>query len=187
MNLRNISSGLANHVVDSTAIITAINPVMSIVEKTINGMSNDVSINARILGTAMTFGGLGSVYSRGRDFSRKLFRVKASATEKAKQIHDTLYSMAYAVIISPPFYYAAGSRDLKEIVMGTLATVGVGTFFGGYMGYSIDAFRGLTGIEESERLPELVRKQNSYTQKGLAALLTAGSVGAMAAIYSFTR
>jgi hypothetical protein len=187
MSLKNISRGLVNHVVDSTAIVTAINPVMSIVEKTVNGMSNDISINARILGTAITYGGLGSVYSKGRDLSRKLFGITASSTEKVKGVHDHLFSLAYSTVITPPFYYAAGSRDLKEIAIGTVTTMGIALAMGGAMGYSIDAFRDLTGIEESERLPDLVKNQNSYVKKGLAALLTMGSVGTMAAIYSLTR
>ena len=45
----------------------------------------------------------------------------------------------------------------------------------------------LTGLKESERLPYFVKRQKLFMKKGLAALLTAGSVGAMAAIYSFTR
>lgn len=39
------------------------------------------------------------------------------------------------------------------------------------------------GIKESERLPDLVKRQNPLVKKGLAALLTAGSVGVTVAYY----
>lgn len=175
---------LKKHIIDSTAVATVTNPVMAGLEIFVAGMSNDVSINARVLGTALTFAGLGSLYSKGRDLSKKIFKITEKTSEKIKQIHDTAYGVAYLLAITPPFYYAAGSRDLKEIAAGTALAAATGILGGGLAGYTVDMYNDLTGIKESERLPKIIKKQNSAIKKGLAALVTAASVGIMAGFYS---
>ncbi|VVB77573.1 Uncharacterised protein [uncultured archaeon] len=181
MSLNNL---LTKHIVDSTAMINVLNPVMAALEiSPIVGMSSDTSFNARKLGTLATYGGLGFLYSKGRGISKKLFGIN----ESSEKLHDTLYTAGFFLTCSPVFYLAAGSRDLKEIVIGTLVSVGVGFAFGGATGYTVDAFRDFTGIEESERLPSSIKKQNSKMKKGLVALVTAASIGAVSGIYSLNN
>ena len=48
----------------------------------------------------------------------------------------------------------------------------------------MDTFRDFAGIEESKRLPDPIKKQSSKAKKGLIALITAVSIGAVAGIYS---
>jgi len=69
--LRNL---LAFHFVDSTAILTESTPVLALFETKIAGMSNQVSLNARVLAAGLTyFAGTGYLYAKGRDLSRRLF------------------------------------------------------------------------------------------------------------------
>ena len=85
-------------------------------------------------------------------------------------------------------YYISGSRDIKEIVIGTACAVGLGAANGIPMGYTVDAVRDLTGLKECNRpsYPQLLRNQTSKMKKGLFALLVAGSIALTAGIYSAT-
>ncbi len=176
---------LVKHLVDSTAMMTIVNPVMAAMEVSpIVGMTNQTSINARGLGTLLTFAGLSYVYTRGRELSKKTFRITKQTSEKVKQLHDTLYTIGYCVALSPPFYLAAGSRDFKEIAMGTLVS-GVSEFIlGSPTGYAVDSFKDFAGIEESERLPAPIKRQSSRVKKGLIVLVTAASIATLVGIYS---
>ena len=83
-------------------------------------------------------------------------------------------------------YLVSGETDFKKVAIGTGINVAVSPLAGIIMGYSIDGFRDLTGLEDSERIPELVKKQKPSIKKSLAAILTAASIGLTAGIYSLT-
>lgn len=181
-----VKDGLKYHIVDSTALMAFSTPVFAAFETSCAGMSNETSLNARLLAVGLTYAGMGRLFSKGLDVSRKLFKIKPETKEKMKQLHDAAYATAYNLVICPPFYYAAGVRDPEQIALGTAAGMGFALVVGGPMGYAVDAFRDLTGLKESERLPELVNKQNSRVKKGLAALLVGGAIALTAGIYSST-
>ena len=89
--------------------------------------------------------------------------------------------------ISPIFYYISGSRDWKEIVIGTAGIAALNLSLGWPAGYTIDLFRDLTGIKKSERIPSRIRNLGSGTKKGLATLALAGSLAVTAGIYGLTQ
>ncbi len=177
---------LKYHVVDSTALMAVSTPVFAAFETYCAGMTDDNSLHARLLAVGLTYAGMGRLFSKGLDVSRKLFKIKPETKEKVKQIHDATYAAAYNLAICPPFYYAAGVRDPEQIALGTAAGVGFALVVGGPMGYAVDAFRDLTGLKKSERLPALVERQNSKTKRGLAALLVGGAIALTAGVYSST-
>lgn len=181
---KKLKQELKRHLVDSTAMQAAITPPIAAMEVGLAGMANDVSLNARLIGTGLVYVGLGSLFAKGRDLSRKVFKVTKKSSEKIKQIHDMAYASAYCLVIAPPLYYVSGERDIKKIAVGTLMQITGGAAIGGLVGYSVDAFRDLIGIEDSERLPELIRNQDGRVKKGLAALAVAGAIGATAGIYT---
>jgi hypothetical protein len=129
---------------------------------------------------------MGSLFTKGMDFSRKLFNVGDKTSEKMKQVHDTGYAIAYNAVIGPAFYYAAGVTDLKQMALGTLCGMGLAVFVGGPMGYAVDAYRDLSGIKDSERLPNVIKRQSRAVKLGLAGLLAAASVGLTAGVYHLT-
>ena len=176
--------GLKRHIVDSTAILSVANPIFSALETMVIGMSNEISINAKIVGSISAFSGLGSLIAKGRDISRGLFGIDEKTSEKKQGLHDALYNAIINLAIAPLTYLASGERNFKKIAIGTAIAAGTGIVSGWPIGYSIDAFRDLTGISPSERLPNLVKKQKPRTKLGLAALITALSIGAMATIYT---
>jgi hypothetical protein len=182
--MEKIKDNLKYHLVDSTALMGFSSPIFAALETSIAGISHENSIHARLLAVGLTYAGLGRIFSKGMDLSRKMFHIKPETKERLKQLHDASYATAYNILISPLFYYAAGVRDIKQIAMGTAMSMGFAFVAGGPMGYAVDAFRDLTGLKSSERVPELVRRQNPNIKKGLAALLTAGMIAATAGVYS---
>jgi hypothetical protein len=180
---RKSQEALKKHVVDSTAILVLSNPLYSTLETVVSGMSNSNSINARTFGTGLTYAGMGRLFTKGLDLSRKKFNIVSESSEKVKHLHDAFYSAAFNIAISPPIYLAAGVRDAKEIALGTVSAAGMAFFAGGSFGYAVDAYRDLMGIQDSVRIPELVRRQNGKLKIGLAAALVASSIGAMGLIY----
>ena len=147
-------------------------------------MSNENSINARLLGAGLVYLGEGGLFAKGMDLSRQFFKIGAETKERMIQLHDAAYSTAFSAVTAPLFYYGAGVRDLKQIALATAAGMGMSFFLGGPMGYSVDVFRDLTGIKESSRIPKIVKRINSKIKKGLVALTVAGSLGLTAGIYA---
>ena len=185
-----IRENLEYHLVDSTALLAESTPVFAAFETGLAGMSDEVSMNARIIAAGFTyFGGMGYLYSKGRDLSRKLFNITGKTKEKIQSLHDSAYLGVLNIGIAPLLYLASGSRDTKEIAIGTATAVAFGLTNGAPIGYAVDLFRDLTGLNDCERhsYPEFLKRQNPQTKKGLAALLTAGSVALTAGIYAFTK
>jgi hypothetical protein len=176
------------HVVDSTALLAASHPFFSAFEKIVAGMSNDVSLNTRIYITGLTYAGLGYVMGKGRDISRNLFNITNKTKEKIQQIHDSVYLASINLPLSVGLYTVAGETDIDKIVIGTGVGMGFGAFMGPWVGYAIDSYRDLTGLEKCERraYPQVIRNLKPKTKKGLAGALTVASVGAMGLIYLMT-
>jgi len=175
------------HVVDSTAILTIGTPISAAMEVGLAGMSDEVSINARLIAAGLTYGGFGSIFSRGRDLWRKEFKITDTTREKIQLAHDTAYLTSLNLALNPIFYYVSGSRDWKEIAIGTAAATGLTFLIGGSAGYTLDAIRDLTGVKKSQRVPIKIRNLSPKIKKGLAALILAGSLGLTAGIYGLTN
>ncbi|MAG20424.1 hypothetical protein CL618_03255 [archaeon] len=175
------------HVSDCTALCALNHPLLAISEVTWNGMSDKVSMNARLLGTGLAFGGMGSIMARCRDYSRKVFNV----TDKEEDVitkHDKYFLAGWNLTTTPGFYFLAGSRDLDELVKASIFVTVYGAVTGDWWGYATDVFRDLIGVEECERTsyPDLIRKQSPLVKKGIAVGLGATSVGLLGLIYSIT-
>jgi len=186
--LKKVKESLKYQFIDSTAITAVVTPIFALFETNIAGISDENSINARLLSTGLNYIGIGRLFSKGLDISRKLFNINPKTSEKLRQLHDASYSVTWCGITQPPFYYAAGVRDLKEIAIGTVVGMGLALVVGGPIGYTIDAFRDLIGLKECERksYPNLIKRQGSKTKKGLVALVTASAIGITAGIYALT-
>jgi len=171
------------HLIDSTALLTVQFPIFALFETRVAGIDNANSIHSRILSAAIFYGGVGRLYTKGMDASRKLFGIGPGTSEKLKHTHDAVYAMGYGLVTSPLFYYAAGVRDFKQIATATAVSMGLSLTMGGPWGYTIDAFRDLTGLKESERLPESISTRCSRTKKAIAALAIAVSLALTAGFY----
>ena len=179
---------LKYHLVDSTAILAESTPIFAAYETLLVGMSDDISLNARVIAGGLGYLGLSTALSKGRDLWRKKFGIGNETKEKIQMIHDTLYLGAFNLVAGPLIYLAAGSSDLKEIAAATGLAVLIGGINGAPLGYAIDLGRDLTGLRNCERpsYPESLKRMGSKTKMGLAALLTAGTIALTAGIYSLT-
>ncbi len=178
---------LKQHVVDSTALLAISTPAFSFIETTISGMSNTVSLRARVIAAALAYGGVGSLITLGRDLSRRYLDVTDQTNERTQQLHDMIYLGVFNLLSSPALYLLSGSRDLKEITLGTITATVFGAAGGGAIGYAIDTYRDLTGIQESTRLPRMIQQQPPAVKKTLAALVTAAAISASAGIYAWAN
>ncbi len=185
--LNKIMPALKQHLVDSTAILVITTPILATLETMVLGMDNEVSSHARLLGVAVSYVGTGSLFSLSRDYFRKLAKVNSETKERVQQAYDLAYTAAFNLAISPPFYYAAGVRDLKQIIAGTAMSIGVGIVIGGSLGYTIDAYRDFTGIHKSKRIPNPLRNLNSKLKICIAGALTVLSLSTTAGIYKLNN
>ena len=181
-----VKDGLKSHIVDSTAILASTNPLFAGLETMLLGMSDEVSLNARLLATGLTYGGFGFLISKGRDLYRKLMNVNENTKESTQKFHDALYMGLFQLGIAPAFYYVAGARDLNQIIGGTLTATAFGLSSGALVGYAIDSYRNLTGIKESPRIPETIKNKSSKFKLVLAAAITAASIVLNAGVYQLT-
>lgn len=188
--MKKLKDSLKYHFVDSTALLAESTPVFAAFEVGLSGMSDEVSLNARLLAAGLTyFAGMGWAYSKGRDLYRKLLDVKETSKEGVQTFHDAVYTgPIFNAVVAPLIYLRAGARDPKEIAIATAAAVVFGAANGPFLGYAIDIGRDLTGLRNCERpsYPESLKRMGSKTKMGLAALLTAGTIALTAGIYSAT-
>tara|TARA_Y100000310_G_scaffold68970_2_gene64313 strand:+ start:20024 stop:20596 length:573 start_codon:yes stop_codon:yes gene_type:complete len=184
--LTKIIDNLKYYVVDSTALLTETFPVFAAWEVGVVGMSNDVSINAKMVATGLVFGGSGWAMGKGRDLWRRSFNIVDSTKEKVQAAHDFLYQVAFNSVFLPPFYYASGERDLETLAIASGTGVAVAATNGLALGPFMDMYRDLTGLKECERsiYPRFIKNQSPITKKAIATGLVAGSVGLMGLIYS---
>jgi len=183
-----VKDNLKYHLIDSTALLVESTPIYAAFETGIARMSDDISMNARMFAAGLTYLGMGWTYAKGRDLTRKLFKITETTRERTQSLHDAIYSGAFNAGVAPLIYIASGARDAKEIAIGTVVCIGLGIVNGAPMGYSVDMFRDLTGLRECERpsYPNLLKRRSSKTKKCLAALLTAGAIALTAGIYALT-
>ena len=186
--MKRLKDSLKYHLVDSTAILAESTPIFAAYETLLVGMSDDISLNARVIAGGLGYLGLATALSKGRDLWRKKFGIGNETKEKIQTIHDTLYLGAFNLVAGPLLYLAAGSSDLKEIAAATGLAILIGGANGAPLGYAIDLGRDLTGLRNCERpsYPESLKRMGSKTKMGLAALLTAGTIALTAGIYAAT-
>ena len=171
------------HLSDSTAIATMANPIYACLETMVVGMTDEVSMNSRLINTGTVYAGLGSL-TKLRDYSKRRFNITKKSKEQVKGIHDIIFAGIFIVGIKPVVYLASGETDWKKIAIATGFGVLTGIVAAYPTGLFVDAYRDLTGVEESGRLPKVIERQSQKVKKTLAALLAASSVGAVWLVYA---
>lgn len=186
---------LKYHLVDTTAIIAESTPVYALFEKCnpFTPLSDDMSLNTRLLAAGLAFLGLSSLYSQGRDLSKRTFKITDQTKEKIQGIHDVVYNTAFTLAIAPPMYavsqiLAKEDLDISQIAVGTGIAMGVGLVNGWPMGYAVDILRDFVGLKSCERnsYPSVIRKRSSKIKKLIATGLVAATIGTTGLIYALT-
>ncbi len=181
---RRLISELKRHFIDSTAIVSIATPINATLETMVVGMSDKVSINSRLFGAGITYAGLGSL-TKIRDASKRYLGIVKESKQYVKGLHDIAFAGIFVVGTKPLVYIASGESDWKKIGLATfLSTLTIGAI--AYpLGYAVDSYRDLTGIESSERLPKFIERQSPKVKKSLATFLTASLVGVAGLVYAF--
>lgn len=172
-----------SHVVDTTAVLVASNPIFTLSENVLSGMSDKLSIDNRINGSLLFYLGAGFLFSKGREVYNRLLNIKEDSKYKG------LYDVVWGTIFGAGFnaaVTATNSQSLEDIAAGAFAGAITGSVTGFPAGYSIDTFRDFTGISPSERLPEKVKGFSRKAKKGLAVGLIAASLAFMSGVYKAT-
>jgi len=180
---------LKKHVVDTTAIVAESNPIFGAVELGLIGMTPAASLNSRVLATTVGYLGLARLYSSGRDFSRRIFNITDQTRERVQAYHDLAYAVTFNFAFSPIMYaaaqrFAGEDLDWKKIALGTGMSLLLGAANGIPLGYSIDVFRDLTGIEECKRPSYFLKKQSPRVKRLALAGIIALSLGVTGLMYS---
>jgi hypothetical protein len=179
-----IRKNAGQHMIDTSAILVCNNPIMGFVENVVIGMPDEVSIKARCIASLVALLGTGSLFSRGRDMSRKAFGVGQASPEKKQMLHDLCYQVGFTAF-NLALYRVCGA-ETKEMISGTLFAVGISAAKGPIKGYAIDTFRDLTGIEESNRLPKYIKSLPLGVKRGIAVAAIVASLATLCLIYKAT-
>lgn len=172
------------HMIDTSSILVCSNPIMSFVENVVIGMPDEVSIKARGIASLVAFLGAGSLFSRGRDASRKAFNVGQASSERKQLLHDLCYQMGFTAF-NLALYRFCGA-ETHEMIEGAAFAIGISAVKGPIKGYAIDSFRDLAGIEESSRLPISIKSLSPKVKKGIIAAAIVSSIALMGIIYNST-
>ncbi len=183
---KNIGQYLKQHLVDCTALVTIGNPAYTLIEKTLLHLPHSISIDARLIGNAITFAGIGSLSTILRDHSRKYFNITQESPESHIGIHDTAYGITFSAFASTGIYYASGIHSLEQLATGTITAMGISVATSWLSNYSVDGFRDLIDIEPSPRLPKRIKSLSSKAKKSLGAIAIAGSLLTTGLIYKYT-
>jgi len=184
----NWKRGLNYHLVNTTALVTVSNPAYCIADLYFTQISHAQSVGAKISGSGMAYAGLGLITMGGLTLSRKAFRVTNKSNEWIQWIHDTLYMATISALLAPVIYSFSGTTntsDLRDVAWNGFL---IGGTSGGLIKYTENAFRDLTGLEDSDRAsyPNFLKRQNPVMKKSLACLIAAASIGFMSLAYSLT-
>lgn len=185
MKLKKIAQNIKYNAVINTGMCAESTPIYAAFETGIAGMTDAVSLNARLLILGCGYGGAAWVYGQGRRLWRNAFKIKDETSEVKQHLHDALYAITFNVLFSPVTYLISGETDLKKIALATASGSVLGLTNGGPLGYTIDVFNDLAGIKECERksYPQVIKKQSPKVKKAIAAGIVAASIGLTALVY----
>ncbi|MEK6760471.1 MAG: L-alanine exporter AlaE [Nanoarchaeota archaeon] len=178
-----ISGQIKNYFVDTTGLLLVSIPIAAAVEIFIIGLSISISLESRIKVIALAYLGLGLIYAKGRDFSKKLFKIEKNSSEKIRALHDSFYTVLFNIILSLIIYLSSGA-NLSLAANGAVVIAIVSFISGPISGYSIDSFRDFTGTKNSDRkMPAFLKNAGSDAKKIISIVIVITAVVATAGIY----
>ena len=184
MNKEKLKYELKRHIADSTAMVSIATPVNAALETMVVGMTDEVSIKSRLWAAGITYAGLGSL-TKIRDASKKLCGITKQSREYVKGLHDILFAGVFIVGIKPFIYLASGENDWRKIGLATLFSTLTTGAMAYPLGYAVDTYREVAGVEDSGRLPKFIEKQDIKVKRALVTSFTAGCIGLAGLVYSF--
>jgi len=166
------------------AQLTLATPIFALYETTIANMTVEQSTNTRYWAAAITFAGIGYLDAKVRDFVRKKLYITDETDEGKQRKIDKRTKMVFNTARASLVYLLGlEGRDPTKFLRGVGLGVMYGKLFGAKSGYMMDLYRELSGIKESKRISEKIRRMNSYAKKALMVGITVASLATTMGIY----
>lgn len=187
--LDSLKCSLTKHLVDTTVLVGPSTPIFAAYETLVAGMSDMVSLKSRLLVLGGAYLGVGSLISRGRDYSRSFFGVTKESSEGVQKLHDFFYFPSVNLPIATFMYRVVGGEtDWKKIGLGLGFALAYDLCLGPLAGYLIDSGRDLAGIDECHRplYAKSLGRFSSNVKKNIATSIVAASLATTVGIYTFS-
>jgi hypothetical protein len=174
---------LAEHCVEATSLVTVCNPIYAFFELALK-VPQEISIHSKYTGSLMGYLGLSKIYVAGANLWRKAFGITEHTPLETRAKHNRLYTAAFNAGFSTIFYPCNGEHDISKVVGMAVISAVFGYSLGDLSLSAVDTGHELMGFKKSDRTPRCFKNVGSNAKKGLAALLVAGSILSMNAIYN---
>lgn len=184
MRLNTLYEGLKHYITDTTGLLLSSTPIYATMETLGAGMSSATSLEAKLKVAGLAYCGFGILYAKGRDLSRKVFKVTPEKSEFAKSVHDSIYNIAWNIPLATAIYLTSGA-DLEQTAKGVAGSAVLGLFSGPANGYSIDIFRDFVGTKKTDRkMPKVFSSAGRKIKKLFALGMIAAMLAYTATIYA---
>ena len=184
MNPKFTYLNIKSYVIENTGLLLASTPIGALNDM-VFGVSISKSLESKLKVIGGAYLGLGFIYVKGRDFSRKMFKMnKEGVSEKKKFAHDAIYNVCWSVPFSLAIYLSSGV-DFETAKNVTISANIISFFSGPITGYTIDMFRDFAGFKKSDRkIPLVLKNTSKKTKKVLATGMLAASILLTAGVYT---
>lgn len=111
--------------------------MLSILETRYAQVPDTTSLDARLFGSAILFGGIGYFFGKLREFSSNTTHMTSGFQ---KRIHDSIFTAGVYASLTSPVYKALGINNTEQIIDATISIGTYGLIAGVITGYAIDKF-----------------------------------------------
>lgn len=172
------------HIAEAISFTTFVTPIGAGIEK-LASMSDLKSAKTRAITAGVLYLGWSEVVKL-RDWSKIKVGITKESNWVPKYLFDGAFALASTSIIRPIIYLAAGETDWGKIAFSSFSIMAASLALGGPLLHFIDIYRDFTGVRETERLPEFIKRLPPKAKKSLAVASTAVAIATTSMIYYFT-
>jgi hypothetical protein len=133
----NASCKFQTHLKTSIAVSAVNIPALSVLETRTAGVPDMASLDARLFGAGLLFGGVGYFFGKLREISSNTTNMTKGIK---KRIHDSIFTAGVYASLTPPVYTFLGINNREQIIDVTISIGSYGLFAGILTGYMIDLF-----------------------------------------------
>lgn len=183
-NIKN-SSQVKKDAVSTIAAATVFNPLNARIETTAGQLTNIQSITSRALSTIVVYG-LVKFGMKGREKLQQKLGITKDSTRFRKVLFDMGYIAGVVFPIRIVTYKLAGVQEIDKILLNAGLMTGVGTLIGVPVLITIDAYKDLTGVDDTGTLPKIIKNRSKRFKKTLAIAYPVAGLAAMVTMYAIS-
>ncbi len=190
MGLKKILRHIPQHVIDTTGMITAAQPINTIGELAVVRLPKEVSLGIRETSIEWGYLGLGYAYSKGRDGWDKIFNVNDASPSLVKGFSEFAYNTVAKSLQIMGIYAWNGVWDLSVWGTAIATSTVLAPIVGPVAGIGVDVMRYSTnmvppGKESKYKFVQKIGRMTRPTRYAIAAGCIATSAGVMTATYNY--